>query len=145
VKRLAAPHRVRGKPATLQPRGAFAMLRLKTYVSAGIRADVRLPRAPGDCTMSILRRLFGHSSAAAQTDSAVVDSCDHKGYRIEARPFTADGQWQVAGIIVSHADGQRREHKFIRADRCTSPEEAAAIALAKGRLMIDQQGTALFT
>jgi hypothetical protein len=38
----------------------------------------------------------------------------------------------------------RKEHSFVRADRFTSLDEAADIAVAKGRQIIDEQGEKIF-
>jgi hypothetical protein len=42
-------------------------------------------------------------------------------------------------------DGERKEHRFIRADKFTDIEQAHDMALQKGRLIIDQQAGSLFS
>lgn len=41
-------------------------------------------------------------------------------------------------------DGEAKEHKFIRADRHASMEDAVTFSLAKGRQIVDEQGDRLF-
>jgi hypothetical protein len=69
-----------------------------------------------------------------------VKTLDYKGFVIEAVPYKDGGQWQLAGRISK--DG--KEHRFVRADKFTSAEEAADIALAKGQIIIDQSGERIF-
>lgn len=68
-------------------------------------------------------------------------SMEYKGYVIEAVPYKDGGQWQLAGRISK--DG--KEHRFVRADKFASQDEAAEIAVAKGQLIIDQSGDKIFS
>ena len=86
--------------------------------------------------MSLFSKLFGSS----KTVESPGKSLEYKGYLIEAVPFKEAGQWQLAGQISK--DGQ--VHKFVRADRFTDKTEASEIALAKGQLIVDQLGDAMF-
>jgi hypothetical protein len=92
--------------------------------------------------MSFFKKLFGGGGATAAAKS--VKSADHKGFTIEARPYKEGGQFQLAGVISKEIDGVRKEHPFVRADRFTSIDEAAEIALVKGRQIIDEQGENIF-
>lgn len=92
--------------------------------------------------MSFFKKLFG-GGRSASTPKA-VKSAEHKGFTIEARPYKEGGQFQLAGVISKEIEGVRKEHKYIRADRFTSMDEAADIALVKGRQIIDEQGERLF-
>ena len=99
--------------------------------------------------MSFLKSLFGLGGAkGAGGDNATpitVKSAGHKGFAIDARPYAAGGgQFQVSGMISKEIDGARREHRFVRADRFGSLEEAADFTLTKARQIIDQQGDRLF-
>ena len=69
---------------------------------------------------------------------------EHKGFRIEAMPYAEAGQFQVAGRISKEIDGIVKQHKFVRADRFGSLEEAADFTILKGRQVIDQQGERIF-
>ena len=92
--------------------------------------------------MSFFKKLFGGGGTAAAPKS--VKSAEHKGFTIEARPYKEGGQFQLAGVISKEIDGAHKEHTFVRADRFTSLEEAADIALVKGRQIIDEQGENIF-
>ncbi len=92
--------------------------------------------------MSFWKRLFGGGSGSGSDKPAQIT--EHNGYTIEARPYREGGQYQVAGVIVKGEGEARREHRFIRADRFASIEEAADFALMKGRQIVDQQGDRIF-
>ena len=92
--------------------------------------------------MSFFKKLFGGGGTAAAPKP--VKSAEHKGFNIEARPYKEGGQFQLAGVISKEIDGTRKEHAYVRADRFTSLEEAADIALVKGRQIIDEQGENIF-
>ncbi len=93
--------------------------------------------------MSFLKKLFGGGSASA-TPAGSVKQVEHKGYTIDAQPYQEGGQYQLAGIISKDIDGVRKEHRFVRADRFASVDEAAEFALAKGRQIIDERGEKVF-
>jgi hypothetical protein len=105
--------------------------------------DCALGLARKDFTMSFFKKLFG-GGGESKTAPKSVKSAEHKGFTIEARPYKEGGQFQLAGVISKEIDGARKEHSFVRADRFTSLEEAADIALVKGRQIIDEQGENIF-
>jgi len=92
--------------------------------------------------MSFLKKLFG--GGGSEKAAAPAKSVDYKGFTIAAAPYKDAGQYQTCGVISMEKDGQRLEHKFIRADRFNSFEEAVEFSLGKGRQIIDQQGERLF-
>ena len=97
--------------------------------------------------MSFWKKLFGGGGGGdGGSDAAAkpVSATEHKGFTIEARPYKESGQFQVAGVIAKGEGEARKEHKFIRADRFPSIEEAADFALMKGRQIVDQQGDRVF-
>ncbi|MFV0296709.1 MAG: HlyU family transcriptional regulator [Hyphomicrobiaceae bacterium] len=94
--------------------------------------------------MSFWKKLFGSGNTDTANKDKVVREADHKGFRIAAMPYAEAGQYQVAGRITKEADGVTREHRFVRADRFASLEDAADVALMKARQMIDQQGERIF-
>lgn len=95
--------------------------------------------------MSLLKRLFGGGAAANSGEAKPVgEAIEHNGFTIRATPFSEAGQYQTCGVISKEVDGVAREHKFIRADRFTSADDAAAHAIRKGRQLIDEQGEGLF-
>ena len=86
--------------------------------------------------MAFWHKWFG----TAATDDTPVKSVEYKGFTIEARPYKEGGQFQLAGEILK--DG--KTYRFVRADKFTDKVEAADIAIAKGQLIIDQQGESIF-
>jgi len=95
--------------------------------------------------MSFLKKLFGIGG----TDNAIetakpAGEIEHKGFRILATPFKQDGQYQCCGVISKDSDGALKEHRFIRADRFSSLDDAVAIILNKGRQIVDEQGERIF-
>jgi hypothetical protein len=89
--------------------------------------------------MSFFKKLFG-GGGSTHKDDKPAKTAEHKGFTIEARPYSEGGQWQTAGVLWKDVDGVRKEHKFIRADRFQSSEEAADFALSKGKQIVDEQG-----
>ncbi len=94
--------------------------------------------------MSFWKKLFGGSGSGASEPAGPARSAEHKGFTIEARPYQEGGQYQVAGTISKEVGDEMKEHRFIRADRFPTQDEAADFALLKGRQIIDQQGDRLF-
>jgi len=94
--------------------------------------------------MSFLKSLFGWGKPAAETEPAPAASIAHKGFTITAAPFRNEGQFQTAGTVTREIDGEMKEHRFIRADRHASMEDAVQFSLAKGRQIIDEQGDRIF-
>lgn len=95
--------------------------------------------------MSFLKSLFGlGGKPAADGGARVVRSLEHNGFLIEATPYPEAGQYQVAGIVSKTIDGQRREHRFVRADRFAGLDDAAEVAIRKGCQIVDQQGERVF-
>ena len=89
---------------------------------------------------ALLARLFGGSAAAPPEE----DPVDYNGYRIRPTPFPRLGQYQTAGIITKQVGGVAKEHKFIRADRHASYDDAVEFSLGKARQIVDQQGDRMF-
>ena len=92
--------------------------------------------------MSFWKSLFGGSSPAAE--AAPPPGEEYKGFTIRAAPFKFEGQFQTAGVIEKDIAGERKEHKFIRADRHASHDDAVAFSLSKGRQLVDEQGEQMF-
>jgi hypothetical protein len=93
--------------------------------------------------LSFLRSLFG-GGRGSDGEAAASKQAEHKGFVIEARPYKEGGQYQAAGVIKKDVGGVVKEHKFIRADRFSTLEDAADFSLAKGRQIVDEQGERLF-
>lgn len=96
--------------------------------------------------MSFLKRLFGFGSSEAADSKAQAEpvSSEHKGFVILATPFAEAGQFQTCGLIRKEIAGEMKEHKFIRADRFATMDDAVNITLIKARQIIDEQGDNLF-
>jgi hypothetical protein len=95
-------------------------------------------------SMSFLKKLFGLGDSSGTTPVAASKQAEHNGFIIEARPYAEGGQYQLAGVIAKDIDGARKEHRFVRADRFASADEAAEFALAKARQIIDERGDKVF-
>lgn len=95
--------------------------------------------------MSFWKSLFGGgSSGGAKAAPRTISEGEHKGFRIEAQPFAEGGQYQAAGVITKEVGGEMKSHRFIRADRFATIEDAAEFSLMKARQIIDQQGARIF-
>ncbi len=92
--------------------------------------------------MSFFKNLFGGGGGGSAPKAGA--SVEHNGFTIRAEPFKAEGQYQTAGVIEKDVAGQRKEHKFIRAERHASFEAAEEFSLLKGRQIVDQQGETIF-
>ena len=88
-------------------------------------------------------RLFGRGKAGAGAGTP-GESVEYKGYRIRPAPFRAEGQFQTAGFIEKDFPDGRREHRFIRAEKHASADEAASFAITKAKQIIDGSGDAIF-
>lgn len=91
--------------------------------------------------MSFLKSLFGGGKAGG---AAASKRDEYKGFVIEAAPYLEGGQYQLAGVISKEIGGVKKDHRFVRADRFASANEAADRALDKGRQLVDEQGDKLF-
>lgn len=95
--------------------------------------------------MSFFTRLFGGGPKAEAGPAAPAAEAEHKGFTIRAEPFKGEGgQFQTAGTVLKEVEGAMKEHRFIRADRFASKEDAAEFALQKGRQLVDEQGERMF-
>jgi hypothetical protein len=90
--------------------------------------------------MSFLKSLFGRRSEPSQAAPAASSEVDYKGFTIQATPFKEGGQFQTCGVVSKEIDGVRKEHRFIRADRFATLDEAVDFSLSKARQIIDEQG-----
>lgn len=97
--------------------------------------------------MSFLKSLFGGWSAPKSAESGkevLGEPLDYKGFIIRAAPFKSEGQYQTAGIIAKDVAGARKEHRFIRADRHASLDDALGFSVDKAKKIIDEQGERMF-
>lgn len=93
--------------------------------------------------MSFWKKLFGGGESAPA--APVADQVEHKGFTILPTPFAEAGQYQTCGVISKEIDGERKEHRFIRADRFATVSDAVDVTIRKGRQIIDEQGERIFS
>jgi hypothetical protein len=93
--------------------------------------------------MSILSRLFGGGGGDGDRSHAAEPE-DYNGFTIYAEPIKDGPRWRVAARIEKESDGAVRSHHMIRADTLESAEAAASASSAKARVLIDEQGDAIF-
>lgn len=92
--------------------------------------------------MSLWRKLFG---GGGTKEEPAAEAVEYNGFLIRPAPFIEDGQHQTCGIISKTIDGQLKEHRFIRADRFASRDDAIEVTLRKARQVIDEQGEKIFS
>jgi hypothetical protein len=94
--------------------------------------------------MSFWKSLFGGGSSASESEGKPGAPVEYNGFTIRPAPYKAEGQYQTAGIITKEIGGIAKEHRFIRADRHASYDDAVEFSLAKARQIVDQQGERMF-
>ena len=87
----------------------------------------------------LLARLFGNAAAPPEEDPV-----EYEGYRIRPTPYRRQGQYQTCGVIEKEIAGERKEHRFIRAELHPSQEAAVEFSTAKAKQIIDEQGKRIF-
>lgn len=93
--------------------------------------------------MSFFKRLFGGGSDTSREEVA-SEPVTHKEFVIRATPFSEGGQFQTCGVISKDVDGEPKEHRFVRADRFASRDDAVETTIRKARQLIDEQGEGIF-
>jgi hypothetical protein len=94
--------------------------------------------------MSFWKSLFG-AGGSAPKEAAPAPGEDYKGFTLRATPLPVGSEFQLAGQIEKTIGGELKVHKFVRADRLSSRDEAVNFALAKARLIVDEQGERVFS
>jgi hypothetical protein len=98
--------------------------------------------------MSFLKRLFGGGGSDDDAGNAgsgkPAKEIEHKGFTIAAMPYKSDGQYQTCGVVTKEIDGVLKEHRFVRADRFASLDDAVDVSLRKGQQIVDEQGERIF-
>jgi hypothetical protein len=89
-----------------------------------------------------LGRLFGGGSAGGA--EAPGEAVEYKGFRIRPAPYSAEGQFQTAGVIEKDFPDGMKQHRFVRAEKHASKDAAAAFAITKGQQIIDERGEKIF-
>ena len=97
--------------------------------------------------MSFWKRLLGFGSSEPKDPGPAKPAAEveHRGFTVRAEPYRAEGgQYQTAGTVLKEVEGAVKEHRFIRADRFPSQDDATEFSLQKGRQLVDEQGERLF-
>lgn len=95
--------------------------------------------------MSFWSKLFGGGDSNGESAaSAAGPSEEYKGFTISAVTMAAGSEYQLAGRIEKDVGGDVRRYDFVRADRFSSKDDAVAMAISKGRQIIDEQGEQMF-
>ncbi len=92
----------------------------------------------------MFKSLFGSSADGQAKGASKAAAVEHEGFQIFAEPQASGGQWQVAGRIEKQVGEETKVHRFIRADIMPGQSEAANEMVRKAKMMIDQQGDAIF-
>jgi len=97
--------------------------------------------------MSFFKKLFGGKEKGGFTSGgggAPVAEATHEGFQIATMPMEEGRQFRVSALITKEVDGTMKEHRLIRADMCSTADEASDIAMRKARQVIDERGEGVF-
>jgi hypothetical protein len=96
--------------------------------------------------MSFWKRLFGGGKAEAEPEAPKTTAeVEHNGFVIRAQPYKAEGgHYQTAGVVSKGEGDHLREHRFVRADRFPTIDDATEFSIRKGRQLVDEQGERMF-
>ncbi len=95
--------------------------------------------------MSFFKKLFGGGSASSEpAGDKVMGEESYKGFVIKAIEMKAGAELQLAGLIEKDFGGELKTYRFIRAERMASRDDLVALALSKGRQIIDEQGEQIY-
>ena len=95
--------------------------------------------------MALLKSLWQRlSGSSGNDDDHAGETVEYEGYRIRPAPFRRNGEYQTAGIIEKEVAGERREHRFVRAESHPTRDGAIEFSVAKAKQIIDERSTRLF-
>lgn len=96
--------------------------------------------------VSFLKSLFGSGrrEGADSAEPPAGEAVEYKGFRIRPAPYAAGGQYQTAGVIEKDFPEGTKTHRFVRADKHASKDDATAFSVAKAQQIIDEQGDRVF-
>ncbi len=92
--------------------------------------------------MSFLKKLFGGGSGSS--GPRTVAEVEYEGFQILTTPMEEGGQYRVCALIRKGEGEALKEHKLIRADICSTPDDASDIAIRKAKQMIDERSGNIF-
>jgi hypothetical protein len=87
--------------------------------------------------------LFSGGGAAASAE-APAKEIEHNGFTIRATPYKEGGQYQLCGVIAKEVGGEMKEHRFIRAEKFPSLDDAIDMTFSKGKQIVEQSGERVF-
>jgi len=90
------------------------------------------------------KRLFGSPANQNEPPAGEPDEV-YKDVEVFARPVKEGGQWRIAGTLKRSVDGETVERRFLRADLLPDEGSAKSATLGKARLIIDQNGSSLWS
>jgi hypothetical protein len=97
---------------------------------------------------SFLKKIFsafsGSASSGEEKQAESSEPVLHGDCRIYVEPLREGNQLRLAGRIEKDVNGEILTRTFIRADLFTSKEDAMDCTLRKAKMIIDQNGPALF-
>lgn len=94
-----------------------------------------------------LSSLFGggrESDGGPGTAAPKGDGEEYNGFIVRPAPYKEGGQYQTCGFVEKEVGGELKVHKFIRADRFASLNDAVQFSLTKGKQLVDEQGEGMF-
>ncbi len=95
--------------------------------------------------LSSLKELWGRiSGGGGSRAEAPFDPVEYNGFRIRPEPFDEGGQYQTAGVIEKDSEGGVKEHRFVRAEKHASRDDAAQFSVTKAKQIINEQGDRIF-
>lgn len=90
--------------------------------------------------MSLLSRLFG---GGGEKSGATQLAEEYDGFKITPDPVKEPGGFRVNALIEKEIDGVLKSHQLVRADTCSSEDEAVHLSILKAKQVIDQQGDSI--
>lgn len=90
--------------------------------------------------MSLLSRLFGGGGSGSSDQPSEA----HEGFTITPTPIREGPTYRLSARIEKTVNGEPKSHTLIRADTFQDEDAAAQAAVTKARMLIDEQGEALF-
>lgn len=92
--------------------------------------------------MSFFAKLFGGGTDTPKTSNTPAE--EHAGFKIYVEPMKEAAGYRISARIEKDVDGETQSHHMIRADVCQNLDEAHSTSLLKAKMLIDQQGDAIF-
>ncbi len=92
--------------------------------------------------MSFLKKLFGGGGGDASAPTVPAET--HNGFTIYPDPIKDGAVWRISARIEKEIGGDLKSHLMVRADTLQSRDDAVTASLNKARMLIDQQGDAIF-